>query len=238
MLKKRFTKKIRAFSTMHRFIEMRKDWRGGQSRVAGFTSFCARRGLPSKVYSDHGTNFVGVNKEFKDVRRKMIEDGTLDHIIQNSIHPIEWKFSPTGAPHFGGLWEAGVRSMKQLLKKSVGTLPLSYEELHTVLAEAESILNSRPLTSPDSLPVDGEHLLTPGHFLIGRPLKSPLNRPSHIPLFKRWKLVNQLSQDLWLKWYGAYLKSPQTRHKWENASRNLQVGDVVLLKDQSLATPH
>ena len=209
--------------------------------IAGFTRFCARRGLPSTVYSDNGTNFVGANKEFKDVYRKIIEDGTLDHIVQNSIHPVEWKFSPTGAPHFGGLWEAGVRSMKQLLKKSVGTLPLSYEELHTVLAVVESILNSRPLTSPDSLPVNGEHLLTPGHFLIGRPLRSPPNRTSgtsRIPFFKRWKLVNQLSQDLWLKWYGAYLQSLQARHKWESASRNLQVGDVVLLKDQSLATPH
>ena len=209
--------------------------------IAGFTRFCARRGLPSTVYSDNGTNFVGSNKEFKDVYRKIIEDGTLDHIVQNSIHPVEWKFSPTGAPHFGGLWVAGVRSMKQLLKKSVGTLPLSYEKLHTVLAVVESILNSRPLTSPDSLPVDGEHLLIPGHFLIGRPLRSPPNRTSgtsRIPFFKRWKLVNQLSQDLWLKWYGAYLQSLQARHKWESASRNLQVGDVVLLKDQSFATPH
>ena len=51
----------------------------------------------------------------------------------------------------------------------VGEVKLTYEELATTLAQIEVCLNSRPLTS---LPEDSEGLevLTPGHFLIGKPL--------------------------------------------------------------------
>ena len=42
--------------------------------------------------------------------------------------------------------------------KNVGTYSLPFEELTTVLAEAQSILNSWPLTPPNSLPTDGTPL--------------------------------------------------------------------------------
>ena len=57
--------------------------------------------------------------------------------------------------------------MKTLLYKHLNTQRLTAEELYTVLAEVEAILNSRPLSPLDSAPVDGARILTPGHFLVG-----------------------------------------------------------------------
>ena len=84
---------------------------------------------------------------------------------------IEWKFIPERAPHFGGLWESAVRSMKYHLKRVVSDVKLTFEECSTVLTQIEACMNSRPLVA---LPCDGDGIdvLTPGHFLIGRPIES------------------------------------------------------------------
>ena len=137
-----------------------------------------------------------------------------------------------------GGWSQGNEAAN---RKIVGSHSLSYEELTTVLATAESVLNSRPLSTVDSLSVDGEVVLTSGHFLIGRPLLSPLCKTKVDPaisLRRRWKLVRRLSQDIWVRWRKSYLQSLQSRHKWEQTKPNIREGDIVLLKDSSLSMPH
>ncbi|GFS53088.1 integrase catalytic domain-containing protein [Trichonephila clavipes] len=59
---------------------------------------------------------------------------------------IEWNFIPPRAPHMGGLWEAGIKSVKYHLKRALGRSRLTYEEFETVIIQVEGILNSRPLT--------------------------------------------------------------------------------------------
>lgn len=56
---------------------------------------------------------------------------------------ISWNFIPPNAPHFGGIWEAGIKSIKFHLHRIIGTVALIFEELQTVLCEIEAILNSR-----------------------------------------------------------------------------------------------
>ena len=84
---------------------------------------------------------------------------------------IQWNFAAEHVPHFGGLWEAAVKSLKRHFRRIVGDVRLTFEELATILAQVEACLNSRPLT-PLPQPEDGIEVLTPGHFLIGRPLKA------------------------------------------------------------------
>ena len=77
------------------------------------------------------------------------------------------------------------------MRKIAGAHRLTFEELNTVIVEAEATLNSRPLLIVDSLPEDGMPVLTPGHFLIGRPLRSPPVRTdvdNQIPVHKRLNL--------------------------------------------------
>lgn len=143
--------------------------------LATLERFISRRGTPSTIWSDHGTNFVGASRFLKDVYKFQRE---VEDAITESLCPrgIEWKFIPPRAPHFGGLWEAGVKSAKSLLSRSVGKQPMTFEELTTTFARIECLLNSRPLCSLTEDPTTFD-FLTPGHFLIGGPLSS-LPEPS------------------------------------------------------------
>lgn len=111
-----------------------------------------------------------------------------DFFIENEI---EWHFIPPAAPHFGGLWEAAVKSAKRLLIKVTKAVLLTNEELTILLCKIEAVLNSRPLTPINDNP--SEFLvLTPAHFLIGRPLITPAEPDlSSIPQnrLKSFKLV-------------------------------------------------
>ena len=81
--------------------------------VAALRCFVARRGKPLVIWSDHGTNFVGAVQEFK-VLFDFLEQQRTQQVVSEfcTSQEIRWKFIPEHAPHFGGLWEAAVKSMK------------------------------------------------------------------------------------------------------------------------------
>lgn len=197
--------------------------------LAAFDRFVARRGLPDKIYSDCGTNFVGANKQL----HALIHSPTGQTAIANARANCEWYFSPPSAPHFGGLWEAAVRSAKRLLIRVIGNHVYSYEEFSTILTRIEAVLNSRPLTPASSDPTDLD-CLTPGHFLIGQALLAvpPRSSPdSTRRLTDRWKLLDQCHQAFWRRWSREYLTTLQQRSKWTTRTPNINVGDMVVIVD-------
>ncbi len=124
--------------------------------------------------------------------------------------------------------------MKMLLYKVVNPHHLSLDECLTLLAEIESVLNSRPLIPLNSAPEDGVEVLTPGHFLVGKSLRSiPAIIPpeKNVNLLRRWNLCQRLSADIWKRWVREYVVHLQRLAKWSYPQRQIQVGDVVLLKD-------
>ncbi|GFS63650.1 reverse transcriptase domain-containing protein [Trichonephila clavipes] len=60
--------------------------------------------------------------------------------------PRSKHFIPPTAAHVVGLWEAGMKSTKQLLIKTMKSAVLNFEELVTLVTQTEACLNSRPLT--------------------------------------------------------------------------------------------
>lgn len=157
--------------------------------LAALKRFVARRGLPSNLYSDNGKNFEGADKELQRSFKKLSRDPTLQgYFFENEI---VWHFIPPYAPHFGGLWEAGVKCVKHHFRRIVGTLTFTFEELNTILCEIEACLNSRPL-APFTDNQDDLSYLTPGHLLIGRPLLT-VPAPTVLSLnenrLTRWQLV-------------------------------------------------
>ena len=75
--------------------------------------------------------------------------------------------------------------------------------------------------------------LTPGHFLIGRPLEALPSSINTNPVLglKRWKLCQSLAQHFWKRWSAEYLNGLQRFNKWKRPKRNLQLDDIVLVKD-------
>ncbi|GFW04062.1 integrase catalytic domain-containing protein [Trichonephila clavipes] len=134
--------------------------------IATLKHFTSRRGKCSKSYTDNATNFVGANSILNKFHKlnNFPDENLAKYFVSENI---DWKFIPPKSPHFGGLWEAGVKSVKHHLKRAIGNLHFTFEEFETIMIQVEGILNSRPLT-PLSSDADNFDVLTPGHFLIGR----------------------------------------------------------------------
>lgn len=204
--------------------------------LAAFKRFYSRRGLPSNMYSDNGTTFVGAKNELDEdyqIIKEKLEPELADIIIKDNV---QWSFIPPHAPHWGGIWEAGIKSMKYHLRRMLGESIHTFEEYTTMLAEIEACLNSRPLCPVSNDPNDLS-VLTPAHFLIGDNLLVP-PRPSlldiHTSRLSQWKQISQKVEHFRKRWKAEYLSKLQYRNKWMRQCDNVEVGDMVLIKDDDL----
>nr|XP_041633398.1 uncharacterized protein LOC121503234 [Drosophila kikkawai] len=201
--------------------------------LAAFARFVSRRGCPRQVQSDNGKTFVGaaavLSREFLQAVKESVTNAY-------SHQKLLWQFIPPGAPHMGGLWEAGVKSFKTLFYKSTATRKYTFEELSTLLAKIEACLNSRPLAPMSEDPTD-LLALTPGHFLVGGPLLAtvePEIKGASTSIINRWQHLKALHQQFRLRWKEEYLKELHKRTKWQVPTRNLEVGEMVIIKDDNL----
>lgn len=203
--------------------------------LACLSRFAGRRGTPSHIYTDNGSNFVGAEPFITGSPSATTTVVSRETITAWAAYAnVKWSFSPPKGPHHGGLWEAGVKSMKTLMDSSLTDGLLTYEELVTLAVEVEAIMNSRPLAPLDAMTEDSIDVLTPGYFLVGRPLSAlPYhhNFDENITLLRRWNLVERLTHDLWQRWKHEYLQTLQARTKWQDDPPPLRVGDVVMVKD-------
>ncbi|XP_037906334.1 uncharacterized protein LOC119648636 [Hermetia illucens] len=204
--------------------------------ILALRHFASRWGMPAKIYSDNGTGFVGANSELRDSGQFLKENEKFlnQHF---TIERFNWKFIPAYSPHFGGLWEAGVKSAKHHLKRVMGNALFTFEEFYSLLAQIGAILNSRPLTPLSSDPLD-PYPLTPAHLLIGRSLTTvPDPDVTHLPesRLSRYQRIQQVQQNFWSRWSKEYITELQHRGKWRSqASTWIRKGMVVLIKDDHL----
>ena len=55
-----------------------------------------------------------------------------------------------------------------------------------------------------------------------------------ISLLRRWELSQTLVRHFWKRWSVEYLSSLQRLSKWQFPSKNLSVGDVVILREDGM----
>lgn len=193
--------------------------------------FIARRGRPLEIFSDNGRNFVAAAKEVGSFIQQNKEP-LFDFASQQGI---KFKFTPAYAPHFGGIWEAGVKSAKHHLRRVMGNSHLTFEEISTLFAQVEAILNSRPLCPLSSSPNDLLSL-SPGHFIIGRPLTAlppPALADCHDNQRKRYEHLETIRQHFWRRWQKEYISELQQRTKWKSNTAQLNIGDMVLISEDN-----
>ena len=130
------------------------------SCLVAINRFIARRGKPTTIKSDNGTNFVGSARELKEYINSWNQNQITSELAQKHI---AWKFNPPGAPHFGGVWERLVRSCK----KAMGNRSLTDESLTTTMCLVKQTSIARPITPASDDPADLK-ALTPNHFILGR----------------------------------------------------------------------
>ena len=108
------------FSTKAIHLEVVSDLTT-EAFLACLRRFISRRGCPSTIQSDNGSNFKGTKNDLQELYRflkKTATDSSVAHYLSSQL--IQWTMIPEKSPHFGGLWEAAVKSAKFHLKRIVG----------------------------------------------------------------------------------------------------------------------
>ena len=125
--------------------------------------FIARRGTPTSILSDNETNIRGGHSELAKSMSQV--DGNLIRTFCTKHH-IEWKFNVPYASHMGEVYERMIRTVRKILTGMLmGRSRLTDDILRTFFCEAESIVNSRPITKMSDDPKD-DIPLTPANFLL------------------------------------------------------------------------
>ena len=202
--------------------------------------FCARRGTPDRIISDNAQTFRAADRALQELL-------TNPEVSRRAeLLGINWKFITERAPWQGGFYERLVESMKRCLRKSIGQNSLTLDELQTVLAEVEAVLNSRPISYVSS--DDLEEPLTPSHLLTGHRLLSLPDHPAEeedpdfeitpSTITRRMRHLSTVKTKLWDRWRDEYLHELREHHRQlrttKGVHRPVQEGEVVVIYEDTL----
>lgn len=204
------------------------------SAVMAIRRFVSRRGSPKEIYSDNGTNLRSADRELRDAVKNLDTIKISEYLCSKAI---TWRFIPPSSPHMGGSWERLVRSVKDVLKVILKERHPKEEVLQTLIAEAENMVNSRPLTYVSSDALDPESL-TPNHFLLhcSNGAAPPLGE-SHISdenARKQWRVSQALADMFWRRWQKEYLVNLNKNTRWYSKKVNIALDDIVIVVDDTL----
>lgn len=131
--------------------------------------FVSRRGKRQNNFSDNGETYVSANKKLQSLHQLVINSQNIMEISGNE--GIQWHFIHAFAPHYGGLWTAGMKKVKYPFKRVLGET-LTFEEIYAIITQIEAVVNSSPLQRLTEAE-DDLYALTPANFFIGKTLTEP-----------------------------------------------------------------
>ena len=188
--------------------------------------FLCLRGTPSYIQSDPGSQLVAAKKIVQEWDYSLIEE----YMEQNSIR---WNVVPANSQHYNGCAESIIKTVKKHLVQLLFPSKLTKGELDTIFAEVALMVNSRPLMFAAGADPLSEGPITPLHLLMGRAtLRTPLSKTDEKPsLQKRLRFIEELKEQFWSKWTAQVLPKLVPSQKWHFSRRNVEIGDIVLIKD-------
>ena len=199
---KRYAVLFTCFSSRAAHIEI-TNTTDANSFIMGLRRFLARRSSVRSIWSDNGRNFVGANNELRKSLKEMDHLKIKNCLKGNGTDSILWHKNPPGASHMGGVWERQIRTARGILEGLLKThdQSLNDETLRTLMAEVESIMNSRPLTVKTLSDINSQILLSPSYLLtmktnVVMPPPGVFMKPD---LYSRriWRRVQHIAQKFW-----------------------------------------
>jgi hypothetical protein len=129
--------------------------------------------------------------------------------------------------------------LKRQLRIALQNESVTIRTLRTLIVEIQSILNDRPLAA---ITADADSILpiTPNMLVHGRNLShfclTTDPKPFQMIAFQdMWLKRKQVLNSFWSRWTKDYLEQLSVSPKWTKSNKNnLNVGDVVLLKNETL----
>ena len=200
--------------------------------------FTSRRGVPELIISDNAKTF----KAAKKLLNKIFNHPSVRRYCTSKR--ITWKFNVDRAPWWGGFFERMVQEVKRCLRKTLRNAKLDYDELHTILVEIESTLNSRPLTYVSSDEIGDP--ITPSHLVVGRRVNSiPIVSSAKIEAVDdsssgveaRRNYLQKILTHFWNRWSREYVADLRTRDRTKRRAEGnltLSTGDVVTVHEDGL----
>lgn len=205
--------------------------------INGLRCFIAIRGAVRQIKSDQGSNFMGAKNELKKALKEVDEDRLATFLAEKQCDFI---MNAPDSSHVGGVWERQIRTVRSVLSStlSLSSGRLDDASLRVFFYEAMAIVNSRPLTvenlnDPNSLePLTPNHLLTMKSTTVLPPPGKFIREDMYAR--KRWRHVQYLAEQFWSRWRKEYLTNIAIRQRWHTPKRNLQMGDIVMMRDDDL----
>ena len=174
-------------------------------------------GSPSTIHCNKGSQLVAASD---DVSAWPVEEGI-------TLIP-----APAEGQHRNGASESLIKSVKKTLAHTIGNNVFTFSGLQLVFYEAATIVNSRPIGIVSGSDPTCPDPITPNHLLLGRSTPKVATGPfTKTPSArKRLSFLEQLITAWWNRWYQTVLPSLVPSYKWLTRHRNVQVGDVCLIR--------
>ena len=213
--------------------------------ILAFIRFVNRYGIPSVVYSDNAKSFIQAG----NIIEQLLSSSEFEEKFR--VASISHKTIPIYAAWYGAAWERLIKTVKHCLFKVLGRSIPTLPEFVTFLSDIQKILNNRPLTYRSS---ENEiDIITPNHFLIGRPIPSLLfgdfeqvpeweyneeeDYSSH--LSQVLNLRDFLYEEFKERWLSEYLVNLREKDRASFGEiKTWKEGEIALLKLPSKSKPY
>ena len=213
------------------YIDLTEDY-STDSILQTLRRFVSIRGCPEEIQSDQRSQLIAVANDIA----QLVEKWDWKPIHEwASCNKIKWTLAPPEGQHQNGLSESLVKLTKRSLENKIRGHALTFSQLQMVLFEIANIMNSRPLGVISGSDPECPSPITPNDLILGRASsevpQGPFdltNSPKNIT--KKFRFLQDLVTQWWESWYQTVFPSLVPCYKWLQRHRNVEVGDVCLIR--------